>query len=152
MTKSRTPRWPATLPRGLRPKLDAGQVRDLGICHLENLDAIATGDATEATLWQVAGAAMTWGRVADLMQTGVPEMSEQLALTSSLIERYKRTGRVLFTGTEYQLAKTGVLVMDQLAEIVDRPTAVVAAEWSERKVNSLRECSAALLPVKEEIV
>ena len=75
--------------------------------------------------------------MAELLQTGEPEMREQLELASTLIERYGRTGRVLFTGTEYQLAKTGVEVMDQLAEIVDKPTAVIAAEWSERKVNEL---------------
>jgi hypothetical protein len=124
-------------PRGLRPRLAGDQVRDLGICHLENLDAVATGSATEATLWQVAGAALTWSRVAELLQAGEPEMRVQLELASALIDRYGRTGRVLFTGTEYQLAKTGVQVMDQLAEIVDRPTAVIAAEWSERKVNEL---------------
>lgn len=124
-------------PRGLRPKLAADQVRDLGICHLQNLDAIAKGDATEATLWQVAGAALTWSKVAELLQLGEPEMHEQLTLASTLVERYGRTGRVLFTGSEYQLAKTGVDVMDQLAEAVDKPTAVIAAEWSERKVNEL---------------
>ena len=137
MSRPRIPRWPALPPRGLRPKLQADQVRDLGICHLENLDAIATGDATEATLWQVAGAALTWSRVADLLQLGEPEMREQLELVSALITRYGRTGRVLFTGTEYQLAKTGVQVMDQLAETVDKVTAVIAAEWSERQVNAL---------------
>lgn len=137
MSKPRTPRWPAALPRGLRPKLLPDQVRDLGICHLENLDAVATGDATEATLWQVAGAALTWSKVAEMLQLGEPEMHEQLELASTLIARYGRTGRVLFTGTEYQLAKTGVQVMDQLAEIVDKPTAVIAAEWSERQVNAL---------------
>lgn len=141
MNKPRTPRWPAVPPRGLRPRLLADQVRDLGICHLENLDAVATGDATEATLWQITGAALTWSKVAELLQTGEPEMREQLELTSTLIARYGRTGRVLFTGTEYQLAKTGVQVMDQLAEIVDKPTAVIAAEWSERQVNALEaEC------------
>jgi len=30
-----------------------------------------------------------------------------------------------------------VLVMDQLAELVDRPTAIAAAEWSEAKISAL---------------
>ncbi len=135
--RKRTPRWPAVPPRGLRPKLAPDQVRDLGICHLENLDAVASGQATEATLWQIAGAALTWSKVAEMLQAGEPEMRTQLELASTLIERFGRTGKVLFTGLEYQRAKDGVQVMDQLAEIVDRATAVVAAEWSERKVNEL---------------
>lgn len=124
-------------PRGLRLKLGADQVRDLGICHLQNLDAIAMGHANEGTLWQVASAALTWSKVAEMLHAGRTEMREQLELAYQLIHRYDRTGRVLFTGTEYQLAKAGIDVMDQLAEIVDQPTAVIAAEWSERKVNQL---------------
>lgn len=137
MPRPRTPRWPAQPPRGLRPRLAPDQLRDLGICHLQNLDAVASGQATEATLWQLAGAALTWSKVAELLQAGEPEMRAQLELASTLVTRYGRTGKVLFTGPEYQLAKDGVQVMDQLAEIVDRPTAVIAAEWSERKVNEL---------------
>lgn len=141
MTRKRTRRRVVVPlpPRGLRPKLSRDQVRDLGICHLENLDAIARGQATVDTLWQYVGAMFTWSKVAQLTQTGEPEMRTQLELASALVERYGRTGRVLFTGQEYQLAKDGVDVMDQLAELVDRPTAVIAAEWSERKVNELSE-------------
>ena len=145
MTRQRTPRWPAQPPRGLRPKLQPDQVRDLGICHLSNLDAVASGQAGEAILWQLAGAALTWSRVAELLRVGEPEMRAQLELASTLVARYGRTGEVLFTGPEYQLAKDGVQVMDQLAEIVDRATAVIAAEWSERKVNEL---AAQCLPVE----
>lgn len=81
---------------------------------------------------------LTWSKVAELLRVGEPEMRTQLELASTLVERFGRTGRVLFTGEEYQL-KDGVGVMDQLAELVDRPTAVIAAEWSERKVNELSE-------------
>lgn len=124
-------------PRGLRPRLDAGQVRDLGICHLEQLDAIARGQATEDTLWQWAGAVFTWSKVAEVLEAGVPEMEAQLTLTAAVIERFNATGKILFTGPEYQLAKDGVCVMDQLAEIVDRPTALMAATWSEAKLQAL---------------
>lgn len=128
-------------PRGLRPRLAPDQVRDLGLCHLENLDAVASGQATEATLWQITGAALTWSKVAEMLHLGEPEMLVQLTLASALVARFGRTGRVLFTGAEYQQAKDGVQVMDQLAELVDAPTAVIAAEWSERKVNELEaEC------------
>ena len=40
-------------PRGLRPKLTPDQVRSLGICHIQNLDAVASGRGTEDLLWQI---------------------------------------------------------------------------------------------------
>ena len=122
-------------PRGLRPKLGSDQLRDLAICHLQHLDAIACGDATVDTLWQVMAAALTWSKVAELLGAGVPEITEQLQLCTSLVERFERTGRVAFNGPEYQRAKAGVDVMDALAEATDRHTAVIAAEWSEARVN-----------------
>lgn len=124
-------------PRGLRPWLDAAQVRDLGLAHSVNLDAIARGEADEAILWQWVGGILTWSRVADLLQAGVPEMQAQLELAHRVIERYGRTERVGFSGPDYQAARAGVQVMDLLAELVDKPTAIAAAEWSERRVNEL---------------
>mgnify|MGYP000928038812 FL=1 len=142
MKPKRTPR-PALPPPGLRPKLRRDQLRDLALCHLEALDSIARGDATSATLWDFAGAALTWSKAAELMGIGEAEMTAQLELALSLIERYKRTGRVLFTGREYQDAKDGVAVMEQLAEIVDHPRAVIAAEWSERRLQAIEAQSRA---------
>lgn len=124
-------------PRGLRPKLARDQLQDLALCHLQNLDTIAKGHADEATLWDYAGSVMTWSKVAQLLQVGEPEMQAQLELAADLVARYGRTGRVLFDGQQYQLAKQGIDVMDQLAELVDRPTAVIAAEWSEQQINKL---------------
>ena len=140
--RKRIPR-PALPPPGLRPKLRRDQLRDLALCHLEALDSIARGDATSATLWDFAGAALTWSKAAELMGLGEAEMTAQLELTLSLIVRYKRTGRVAFSGPEYQRAKAGVAVMDQLAEIVDHPRAVIAAEWSERRLQAIEAASRA---------
>lgn len=124
-------------PPGLRPKLDRLQVRDLSMAHHINLDAIAHGTADEALLWQVFGGTLTWWKAAQLSGKGVPEMNEQLALVESLLERYGRTGRIVYTGPELQLARDGVAVMDQLAELVDRAVAIAAADWSEARVNDL---------------
>lgn len=145
MTRKHTPRRRITPlpPRGLRPRLTREQLLDLGLVHLENLDAIARGEAGEPMLWHYAGAVFTWSRVAILLDRGAAEMVAQLGLAARLVERYGRTGRVLFTGGDYQLAKDGVDIMDQLAAIVDRPTAVAAANWSEYKLAKLRaDCHA----------
>ncbi len=125
-------------PRGLRPHLAPDQVRDLGLAHVVNLDAIARGEADEAILWQWVGGILTWSRVAELLEVGGSEMREQLELADRVIERYGRTGRVGFSGQDYTAARDGLRVMDRLAEIVDRPTAVAAAEWSERRTNQLQ--------------
>ncbi len=128
-------------PRGLRPKLTHDQVIDLGLVHMANLDAIATGRGTEEILWQWVGGLFTWSRAAELLGLGLEEIEPQLQMAAEVINRYGRTGRVGFTGAEYQLAKFGVQVMDALAEQVDRATAVAAAEWSEQKVNMLAASS-----------
>jgi hypothetical protein len=128
---------PPKLPPALRcfaPKLDAGQQRDLGLCHIVNLDAIAKGDASPDVLWHWVGGTLTWCCVATSLQRGLDEMKQQADLVDSVIERFKRTGRIVFSGPEYQLAKLGVQLMDELARIVDRPTAIEAANWSEEQL------------------
>jgi hypothetical protein len=121
--------------------LDAGQRRDLGLAHIINLDTIAGGRGDDDVLWQVVGGVLTWLRVAGALKRGEEEMQQQLALVTRLVERYRATGRVEFAGDDYALAKVGVNVMDALAEAVDRPTAIAAAEWSEAQVAHMNnEC------------
>lgn len=126
-------------PRGMRPMLDAGQRRDLGLVHMVNLDTISRGQADEATLWQVVGGVITWSRVAGALKRGEVEMAAQLELTTRLVEHYRDSGRIEFVDGDYELAKTGTVVMDLLAEVVDRPTAIAAARWSERRVERMSE-------------
>lgn len=141
MSRGRPPRQPrpALPPRGLRPRLTKQQLVDLGLAHLANLDALATGQADEDILWQWVGGCLTWSRVADLLGVGQEEMVAQLQLVTSVVQRYGRTGRAGFTGPEYQLAKLGVAYMDDLAEIVDKPTALAAVAWSEARCNAMQD-------------
>ena len=125
-------------PRGLRPRLDRGQRTDLALAHLVNLDDMVRGDATEELLWQVVEQTLVWSRVADLLQHRTDEMRAQLDMVTSVVQRYGRTGRVGFSGVEYQLAKAGVSVMDELAEATDKATAVEAALWADMRVAGLQ--------------
>jgi len=134
----------ARLHRGLRPRLVPDQLIDLGLVHASNLDLIASGAGTEKLLWDAVAGVLTWSKVAEMLVAAkviepdaVELMAEQLQMTERLVARYGRTGRVAFDGTDYQLAKPGIEVMDQLARIVDRPTAVIAADWSEKRVNEM---------------
>lgn len=140
------------MPQWLRPKLAAPQVADLALVHIQVLDDIVHGRGTEPALWDLAGAACTWSFVAQLLPhaqvlvkrngewTRIPAteaMGGLLRVVSATVERYGRTGRIGFTGTDYQVAKEAVDVMDQLAERTDRDTAVQAANMSEDMTNEL---------------
>jgi len=126
-------------PLDLVQRLPAGDVLSLEIAHVDTLNQIAHGEATAQTLWDFVANALTWSRVADLMELGQAEMGAQLQLALRLIERWKRTGRVGFSGEDYQLAKHGVDVMDELARQVDQGTAHDAAVWTEKQLAQMRQ-------------
>ncbi|KQY83727.1 hypothetical protein [Pelomonas sp. Root1444] len=107
--------------------------RDLvhvGIAHIDTLNDIATGRGTFASLRDWASNVLTWYRAAQLMSIGIDEMAEQRECCARLVERFERTGRVAFDGPDYQLAKHGVDVMDELARRVPRAIALEAVAWS----------------------
>lgn len=134
----------ARMPRAFRPRLARDQVNELGLCHNENHDAIVKGDADWDVMWSYVGSVLTWWRVSRELQAGVPEMDVLLQVATRLVERYGRHGVVRFDGPDLQLARDGVAYMDQLAELVDRPTAMAAAAWSESEVNRLAAGAQAL--------
>jgi hypothetical protein len=139
MTRKRCHRRVITAlpPRGLRARMTPDTLTTLSIAHNTNLDEISRGTASEQTLWDMVGAVFTWSKVAELLRMGVEEMTPQLELATRVVERYGRTGRIGFTGPEYQAAKLGVQVMDALAEACDIDTAKMAAAWSEDRLNTL---------------
>ena len=114
--------------------LVADQQQSLSLVSNAMLDEIAHGRGNADHLQEWLGCVLTWSRVAQLLSQSEADMAQQLNLVSRLIERQQRTGRVIFLGPDYQLAKEGVIVMDALASIVDQRTAVAAAIWSEAKL------------------
>lgn len=122
-------------PRGMRAKMTRDDLLTTGIAHMQLLDDIASGRGTEETLWNMAGQAVTWSRVAHLLKTREAEMVPQLEMAAAVIERYGRTGKVGFSGPEYQRAKEGVAIMDELAALVHVDTAQAAARWAEKTLN-----------------
>lgn len=127
----------ARMPAFFRPTLSAAQVRDLALCHHSNFDAITTGEADWDHLWHYVGSVLTWWRVAHSIGAGQREMDTQFDVATRLVARYGRTQRVAFDGPDMQTARDGLIVMDQLAELVDKPTAMAAAAWSETEVNRM---------------
>jgi hypothetical protein len=143
----RRPRWKAAPPPGLRPKLKRDQVLDLGLVHLENVDAIACGDGTPEILWHHISGALTWQLVAKRLAEKEPERfgealrvtSAALAAANDLVARYRRTGRVVFAGPELLMAREAVPWMDALAEVADQAVASWAADASEVAVNEMAQ-------------
>ena len=124
-------------PRGLRPSLSHDQVMDLQLAHVINLDAIAHGTAEDSMIWDYIGQVLTWYRAAELLKRDTAEMHTQLQVATRLVERFGRTGRVLFDGPDYQLAKQGLQVMDELARTVDELTAIAACEWAKAQCDRM---------------
>ena len=118
--------------------LAADQVRDLAISHHSHVDDVAHGRATIETAWEMAGAALGWSRIAQQLGQGETEMAQDLHVIRALIDRWQRTGRVAYTGIEYQQAKAGLEVADQLARLTDLITARAAVDWAENRINVLR--------------
>lgn len=139
--RNKTPRKPAGFPRllrGLLPKLSPDQVTALAIAHHTHVDLVASGKGTIDTLWEMAAAALGWSRVAQVLQVGEPEMARDCAVIDSLIKRFERTGRVVYTGPELQTARQGLEAVDQLARLTDLPTAIEAVNWAEDRINAAR--------------
>lgn len=125
-------------PRGLRPRLLPEQVRTLAVIHTQVLDDVAKGRGDVESLWSVVAAVLLWMRVAEALGKGIDEMQEQHDLAMRMVARHAATGRVIFTGTDYQVAKRGTVVMDLLAETVDDHTAKLAATYSEDRTRRMQ--------------
>ena len=93
----------ARLPRAFQPELTAAQQRDLTMCHRVNLDAVHTGHAEPAILWDWLGWALVRWKVAELEGAGELETQGQLEVATRMVERFARTGFVLFDEHDYQV-------------------------------------------------
>lgn len=127
----RTPAW-------LRPKLTRTQVLDLHVLHEVLLGDLLDDAATEASLWEHTAMVLTWSRAAELMQAGTAEIAPLVDLSATLITRWRATGHVLLQPHERAIARWGTVVMDAIAEAVDRQTASEATLWSEARMAILR--------------
>ncbi len=131
----------ARMPKALRPRMTERDRVKLGLLHVQTLDAIAKGQANSQILWDWIETTLTWVKVAELLRVGVPEMLQQFDLVIRVTERFLDTGRVLFSGPDYQLAKDGVQVMDELAKETDLANFALAGAWADRKAAALKAVS-----------
>lgn len=138
--------WAKSPPPGLKPKLTRSQVIDLGLAHWANVETISSGKGTPEILYQHMAGLFTWLYVATLLAVKQPDiyadakqaMEAAVTACKDMADRYRRTGRVGFSGPEYLMAKEACEWADALAEVTDRETAIIAAEYSERTIDRLQ--------------
>lgn len=128
-----------SVPRWLRPKMPADKVTSLGVVHITNVDQIRSGTATIDTLWDMTHAVLTWVYVARVLDRGLPEIQPMVHLCDQMLAHHRATDRVEFTGEQYEVAKLGAIVMDQLAELADEVTAEQAAMTALRHVDRMKK-------------
>lgn len=152
---SRRQRWKPQPPPGLRPKLSRSQVLSAKLIHLQNVQTIADGSATRQTLYDHAHATLVWLTLARDYQARYGTIEEALrameaaqAACGDLVERWRRTGRVVFTGPELQMAREAIGWMDALAELVDEVDADAAGRSA---VKALTEVSPDLVASEAQL-
>ena len=85
------------------------------------LDALQRGDANSALALDWAMQIAIWNQVAERLGRGQAEMAPVLTLGFLLAQRARDTGRWCLQGAdEYEMARQAVLIMDQLARLIDR--------------------------------
>lgn len=126
------------VPKWCRPRLEQAKVNQIELIHLAHVDAIVRGIGTVDLLWDILESLLTWSDVAKRMDLGAPEIVAQIDLYQAVLDRYQRTGKVGYSGPEYQLAVKGTVHMTLLASEVDQLTALKAAEWAEQQVVQLK--------------
>jgi len=130
------------MPRAFRPRLHPKTLHTISLFQHINLDDIATGRADIHIVWDYAANVLCWHRVAHAIGRGTFEMNDQLAVATRLVQRYKQHGRVAFDGPDLQTARAGGAIMDQLATMVDEPTAVEASAWAQLEMERMRHQAA----------
>jgi hypothetical protein len=125
-------------PKGLRPKLKISTRIKLVEDHKAAVEKFRLGQAMHDDLLAYSGCLLTWKKIAELKMVGESEMDVLLLDAEQITQRYGRTGKVGFSGPEYQRAIDGVQIMDELADESDWPSMCQAVDYSQRAMAKIR--------------
>ena len=134
------------LPKFWQPKLEAAQCLDAKIIHWDLISRFTSGTADTDDLWDWIETGYTYSQIMRLQiedgteftPEAIAAMSDQLDIYTSVIARYRATGRVAFNGTELCIARAAAYVMDGLIDIDRHGIAVKAAQWSTAQMDRIR--------------
>lgn len=133
----------------LRP-LTSDQMTRCKLAHWTTIDQFTSGRATETELWDLVYNGFMYAELMRLLKAdgtpiteeAVAAITEHLETFTSVIERFKRIGRVGFSAPELLAARAAAEVMDQLIEMDRFGFSVRAAEWSLAQANRVKGISA----------
>ena len=113
------------LPKFWKPKIDADQRLDCKLTHWTLFDSMVTGQADRSTLWEWIETGFTYSQMMRLLTEDGTDFTDeaetalvaQLAIYEDVIARYRRTGRIGFTGPQINIARAAAHVMDGLIDM-----------------------------------
>ena len=134
------------LPKFWRPALTESVKLDAKLTHWDLVTRISTGTATTDDLWDWIETGLTYSQMMRLLAEDGSEFTDeamaaiagQLDIYESVIDRYRRTGRVGFSGPELLTARAAACVMDGLIDMDRHGIAERAARWSIETMRRVR--------------
>jgi hypothetical protein len=134
------------MPKFWRPKLTPTQQIDCKVIHWDLISRFSDGSAKSTDLWDWLETGFTYMEIMRLQALDgtefTPEahqaMEAQADIYEPVVTRFKRTGRVGFTGPELIVARTAAEVMDGLIDIDRNGISVMAAGISTAKMDRIR--------------
>lgn len=144
-------RQPAQLPKFWRPKLPASVRTTAQIVHWDLITRFTDGTAGAEELWDWIETGFTYSQIARLLAAdGVefdPEalnrLAEQFNTYESVIDRFRKTGRIGFDADQLRIARAAAEVMDALIDMDRHGIAERAARWSVEQMAAMRKRAAA---------
>lgn len=136
----------APLPKWFRPRVTPEQQSTCKVIHWDLIASITGPAATKNDMLEWIANALTYSQMMRLMIEDGREftteacalMAEQLLIVPKLVDRYRATGRVGFTGIELQVARAAAYVMDDVIELDRHGIADQAARWSVEQMKRIQ--------------
>ena len=124
-------------PAGLRAKFNKDTLQGLALIHIGLVDALVAGPEL-AQFWEWLGTVLAWSKVAQQAGLGEDEIRPVVELAAVLAARFEANGFVQLDDREIDIARSGAVVMDLLAQAVDADLAAAAARGSSEALAALR--------------
>lgn len=149
--KRKTRRFEGQLPKFFAPKIPDSVATSAKIVHWDLFNRMVTGQADAADLWDWIETGYTYCKLAELHQEDGTEftgaigiLDRQVDIFDAVLQRWKRTGKVGFSGPEMAIAREACEVYDALIEIDRHGLTAKAGQWAVQVMASIRkmECNA----------
>jgi hypothetical protein len=136
----------APLPRWFLPRLTPSQQTTCKVIHWDLITRITGPAATKDDMLEWIANALTYSQMMALLIEDGREftteacelIAEQVLLVPKLVDRYRATGKVGFTGPELQVARAAAYVMDDVITLDRHGIADQAARWSVEQMRRIQ--------------